>query len=157
MAKNKSILGKLLTVTTAVATIGGVCYVFRDKIKSHPLYEKTKDKLTDAYDSLSYKFPHTDNEDWEEDDFDSVFSNSEKGREYTSITIQSKTDDEETATAEEITDTADQDSSIPIISFDQALNTTSAQQDNVTGYENEGLSDLSEDPDVLTDQDKLDF
>lgn len=52
------------------------------------------------------------------------------------------------------------DDSIPTISF--GSNKTedtdeSAATEEVLGYENEGLSDVYEDPDVLGDQDKLDF
>lgn len=45
------------------------------------------------------------------------------------------------------------DDSIPTINFSN----TFSKPEEVSGYENEGLSDVSEDPDVLEEQDKLDF
>ncbi len=52
------------------------------------------------------------------------------------------------------------DVSIPTISF-AADNTNKvadeAEAEEVLGYENEGLSDVSEDPDVLSDMDRLEF
>ncbi len=47
------------------------------------------------------------------------------------------------------------DAVIPTIDF--GTSTTSDDEPEVLGYENEGLSDVSEDPDVLEEQDKLDF
>ncbi len=53
------------------------------------------------------------------------------------------------------------DDSIPTISFganaSNASAKTQSEDTEVLGYENEGLSDAYEDPDVLEDQDKLDF
>lgn len=64
------------------------------------------------------------------------------------------------------------DDSIPTISFgtnekttpentkgsnDSESSTSDSEDTEVLGYENEGLSDVYEDPDVLEDQDKLDF
>ena len=54
---------------------------------------------------------------------------------------------------------------IPTISFDNPFHSSNiVAQDiskenaaEVTSYENAGLSDVSEDPDVLEEQDKLDF
>lgn len=57
----------------------------------------------------------------------------------------------------------DTDSVIPIIHLstsDTASTSTeesASEEPEVLGYENEGLSDVSEDPDVLEEQDKLDF
>ena len=63
------------------------------------------------------------------------------------------------------------DESIPTISFGTDFSTSSSSEapvfnatddsssesEEVIAYENEGLSDVSEDPDVLEEQDKLDF
>lgn len=48
---------------------------------------------------------------------------------------------------------------IPTISFGTSSDTFKEpeQESSVSGYEYEGLSDVSEDPDVLEEQDKLDF
>lgn len=51
------------------------------------------------------------------------------------------------------------DDSIPTIDFGNNFNISTSPEENnvVSGYENEGLSDVSEDPDVLEEQDKLDY
>lgn len=154
MAKNKSFFNKIVTVTATVAAVGGVCYVFRDKIKNSSLYKLTLDKLSNLYERQGDDFDD-DFEDFSFDDddtFDEVFSEGEKSeREYTSITINAKEEtQEETSkeTAEEATD-----NSIPTIDF----TVKESEEPEVLSYENEGLSDVSEDPDVLEEQDKLDF
>jgi hypothetical protein len=261
MAKKKNSFGKFLAFTTAVAAIGGTCYVFRDKIKACPFYQKSADKLSEIKDSLSDKFCNKEEDDFysfnddEDDDFEDVFAEAEQGREYTSITInpkdttssedsendeatpsefnQTKTEDaqpvveaaeekEETSSSAEpetaeastsvepettekeeasssaepetaekeeasssaeletaetptpLTETKNEDEketpvedSIPTITFGNSFSSThivtedsskeNAAAAQVTGYENEGLSDVSEDPDVLEEQDKLDF
>jgi hypothetical protein len=215
MAKKNNSFGKFLAFTTAVAAIGGTCYIFRDKIKACPFYQKSADKLSELKDSLSDKFCNKENDfdfddiGYEDDpDFEDVFSNAEQGREYTSITINSKeedssshadagkteapedasTDSGEQATSQDEPavsseqetsqdepkaeeepekDKAATDDSIPTITFgsfahSENLSTEDTSKENaataeVTGYENEGLSDVSEDPDVLEEQDKLDF
>ncbi|MCR5701632.1 MAG: hypothetical protein K6G76_05740 [Lachnospiraceae bacterium] len=122
MAKKKSFIGKLIAFTTTVAAIGGVCYVFRDKIKESQAFKTASDKAGDLYGTIKGKM-NRDEEDFFFDDDDDFFEddmdiNDNSSREYTSIpTI---------------------DISVP------------------TAYENEGLSDTSEDPDVLEEQDKLD-
>ena len=197
MAKKKNTFGKLLAFTTTVAAIGGTCYIFRDKIKASPLYQKAADKLSSLKDNISGRFCDDDDfffddEDDFEDDFEDIFADAEPGREYTSITINAKdnnttttntdTDDSNKAVETEVSDTektvnntvATEESPattseevIPIINFNSSLDSANvATEENskknasdaeVSGYENEGLSDVSEDPDVLEDQDKLDF
>lgn len=59
------------------------------------------------------------------------------------------------------------DESIPTITFDSSnqrteeditdINSSQADTEEVAGYEYEGLSDVSEDPEVLEEEDKLDF
>lgn len=75
----------------------------------------------------------------------------------------------EAASQENIWESAEEDfeEAIPTISFGNSYKpvgivTDKVSKENtdaaeVTGYENEGLSDVSEDPDVLEEQDKLDF
>lgn len=156
MAKNKSTLGKLLAFTTTVAAIGGTCYIFRDKIKESSIYKTAVDKCSDLWAKWNNK-DFDDEDDFffddEDENFEDVFSDEEKkNREYTSITINPK---EEEISEEEIPEEIKE-------STDDAIPTISAEvkEENdaeVTGYENEGLSDVSEDPDVLEEQDQLDF
>lgn len=188
MAKKKSFLGKLFAVTTAVAAVSGVCYVFRDEIRASSLYKKLSGKLADL---SADKDPEDEEDDFffddEDADFNSPFSEEAKNsREYTTITFNSNheegadeatTTDDETSVAEADSDAEDRTEdisstdaedtasvpeadettadSIPTISFDTP--SASTEPEEVTAYENEGLSDVSEDPDVLEEQDRLDF
>ncbi len=172
----KGFLGKTLAVVGAVAAIGGVCYVFRDKIKESKLYKDfdVDDKVKKAKSFVNDKLPNSC--DCESDDFEDDFFYDEDEddmpstpvqREYTSITPQTEDDTNEiiddnfqeidTNNDEVNTNDSDTDSttSIPTISFDDLAD--SEEDDSPIGYENEGLSDVSEDPDVLIDQDKLEF
>lgn len=77
---------------------------------------------------------------------------------------ESLEESKEYAASEEITETSQTEESdvtyttdavIPTIDF--GTSKASDDEPEVLGYENEGLSDVSEDPDVLEEQDKLDF
>lgn len=206
MAKKKNTFGKFLAFTTTAAAIGGVCYVFRDKIKESSIYKASVNKLTDIYDKLSDNACNQEEEDFffdeEDEDFEEAFPEEEKGgREYTSITINSKEEEvspeavspddhdqpsenddasssechpvSDTASSTEKTEAASNDDlkeifpeeSIPTITFDSSISEAADAEIpasetaalEITGYENDGLSDVSEDPDVLEEQDKLDF
>lgn len=204
MAKKNHTLGKLFAFTTTVAAIGGVCYVFRDQIKQSSIYKKSTECLSKLFEKVSDKFCQDEDDfsfdDEKEDDaaFDDIFSeDAKKNREYTSITINQKEDENpEDSAAEEEEDSADissdeeetgtdaltdkeeakttaasetepkedikeifSDDSIPTITFGNNLNasTDSEESSMFDAYENEGLSDVSEDPDVLEEQDKLDY
>lgn len=205
MAKKKHTLGKFLALTTTAAAIGGACYVFRDQIKQSTIYKKSTECFSKLFGKVSDKFCQDEDDfffDDEEDDdtaFNDVFSeDAKKNREYTSITINQKeeenaedasSDEEEettadTSTGEESETTADtsadegneatadvsaeaeedikeifSDDSIPTITFGDNLKASGSSEESgkVTAYENEGLSDVSEDPDVLEEQDKLDY
>ena len=180
MAK-KGLLGKLMTAVVAGAAIGGTCYVFRDKIKASKLYEDldVESRLTQLK-SLFKK--DEDNED--EDDFidedEYIFSDADTGstdRTYVSI----DTGHESAGVAE---DEEDDEDTVPTISLEtiEGTDETSTTEDTAspapdetaasdvaetergaasnsdipTGYDMEGLSDVSEDPDVLIEQDMLD-
>lgn len=234
MAKKKGALGKLIACTTAVAAIGGVCYIFRDKIMESQIFQSATDKANDLYDNVKSKINRNDEDDFffdDDDDFfeDSTPSESAGEREYTSISISSQEDEDsdnilsgvsnDESSKDESNDTIDNsntdesavnipnipdvdtfketpsnttddaatrftssdsfnssspdsepeatwssgnaddsidtpdDESIPTINFGNTFEKT----ETVTGYENEGLSDVSEDPDTLEDMDKLDF
>ncbi len=209
MAKKNSFIGNLIALTATVATIGGVCYIFRDKIKESDVYKKSTDKLSNLRNKMCDNC--SDDEDFYfDDDFeDDLFSDdAKKNREYTSITINSKETSESKKVnigetiEDEITETTDEDEDknilstdteitkdntesekdkeqsqsdmkksfaedgIPTISFgnikpsQQSTDNTTSKEDDakeVLGYENEGLSDVYEDPDVLADTDKLDY
>lgn len=100
MAKKNHTLGKLFALTTTAAAIGGVCYVFRDQIKQSSVYKKSTECLSTLFEKVSNKFCQDEDDfsfDDEEDDdtaFDDIFSeDAKKNREYTSITINQKEDE----------------------------------------------------------------
>lgn len=237
MSNKKNSIGKLLAFATTVATIGGICYIFRDKIKENPIFQSSVDKVSKTFSKFTEDKKILEEDDFffddEDDDFDKIFSDNEKqNREYTSISINqkeeqevapitsnnfSKVDDtsEETSTSfekesiEEFTSSFETESisnasvsnqydtqndfnedndiykkeenydikddtmttasnkdfdydndSIPTISLSNISEKESIQSKNepiILGYEYEGLSDVSEDPDVLEETDKLDF
>lgn len=182
MAKNK--LGKFLAFTTGVAAIGGVCYIFRDKIRESDIYKRVTGTIADWLD----KDDDYDDFEFDEDDaFDDtdLFSDSaKKNREYTSITINSSDeadDSTEFDETDEINESNEPEQSVevlqdspadetdnqmesendivvnPSITTDVQIKTDATSDITAEAYENEGLSDVSEDPDVLEEQDKLDF
>ena len=157
MAKSKGTLGKFLAFTTTVIAISGTCYVFRDKIRQSSIYKSISSKLSDLFENFSK------DDNFFEDDFfldneadNEVNSFSESPvteREYTSLTSNSKESD--------TTDTAGSNlnEEKQVIS-DSSFNKNDEQNTSTTeiaGYENAGLSDVSEDPDTLEEQDQLDF
>ena len=157
MAKKKGVFGKLVAFTTAVAAIGGVCYIFRDKIKESSAFKAASDKAADLYDNVKDKMNSDDDFLFDEDDdifddFDVPFDDSQSNnspdseREYT--TISPKASDDTVSS-----DDNDLSEAIPTIDFGNKISSS----ESPSAYENEGLSDTSEDPDVLEDTDKLDF
>ena len=180
----KSFLGKVIAITTTIVIIGGACYIFRDKIKASKIYTKLDipTKFNKAKSFVEDKFASCCKDDADEDDFffdddedDTVtFSTTSdsKSREYISLspegTSKITTVEEESYFEEEIftnspiTEEApvteevevEEVPIIPTISFEEM---TELKTDSPEGYENEGLSDVSEDPDVLADEDALDF
>lgn len=210
MARKNSFIGNLIAVTATVATIGGICYIFRNKIKESDVYKKSADKLSDLRNKMCDNFSNDEDfyfdEDFDDDYEEELFSsNAKKNREYTSIIINAKekTDSAEKQPIDDTIETSANDDSItkenytdaetslendttsdtqfenhaektpenmneifaediiPTISFDNTKSSKKPENTNsseeVTGYENEGLSDVYEDPDVLADADKLDY
>lgn len=183
MGKNK--LGKLLAFATTVTAIGGVCYIFRDKIKESEIFQTVVGKVSGWLDQDGQMDDFTFDD---ENDFDdiTVFSNDAKNnREYTSITITSTTENditednsqedktqEDTPQEKESLENTNNDTASPnetteentsaledIVvnpSFSSVATETTAEE-TTEAYEYEGLSDVSEDPDTLEEQDKLDF
>lgn len=161
----KSSLGKFIAFTTAIAAIGGVCYIFRDKIKESAAFKSASDKAGDIYDSVKNKLNAEDDlffDDWDDEfeDEDTRLSNDnsdEPGREYTTISSMQSEPDDSTDETSFVDSDNDDDISIPTIDLSSSANVNSSEEHIPEAYENEGLSDTSDDPDVLEEQDKLDF
>lgn len=142
MSKNK-----LLKTVVAAAAIGSVCYVFRDKIKASTAYQKldekidvddkvskVNEKVAKVKDSIMEKMPVKDETD----------------RDYFSLDDYAAEPDPEDiaaeeAKAEEDTEPAD------IISED-----TETEASPIL-YENEGLTDTSDDLESIDDTGRMDF
>ena len=162
----KSFIGKSLAVIGAAAAIGGVCYVFRDKIKESKIYNDLDmdEKLSKVKSFVNNNMSCDDYADddffFDEDEDTSDFS-STTNRGYVALNTDAETiteDSNSTPSLEDATEpekaVSDNSGAIPTISFDDM---TELKTDEPEGYEYQGLSDVSEDPDVLEDQDKLDF
>ena len=128
--------GKLFKAAATIAAIGGVCYVFRDKIKNSTVYQSLDmdDKVEKVKNTIKEKMP----------------AKEEPERDYFSL------DD---APVEGTIDQQSENTSD--ISADDAKpketeHSTEEAAESPILYENEGLSDVSEDLDVIEEQDKLD-
>lgn len=139
-----------------------------------------EDKGSREYTSITINAKEDDTSDQEENTADSI--SDENTDSDTETADNSFTAEEPVSPAQDATSTEepaaeptvpaqddasdsgnDTDSVIPIIHLstpDTASASTeesASKEPEVLGYENEGLSDVSEDPDVLEEQDKLDF
>lgn len=87
MAKKNSFIGNLIALTATVATIGGVCYIFRDKIKESDVYKKSADKLSGLRNKMCDNCSNEDDfyfDDDFDDDFEDDFFEDEEG-EYSEL------------------------------------------------------------------------
>lgn len=122
-----------------------------------------EDKGSREYTSITINAKEDDTSDQEENTSDSI--SDENTDSNTETADNSFTAEEPTVSAQDDASESgnDTDSVIPIIHLstpDTASASTkesASKEPEVLGYENEGLSDVSEDPDVLEEQDKLDF
>ena len=167
MSKKKHPIRKLFAFTTTIAAVGGTCYVFRDKIKKNSAFRSASDKLSDLITKKG-KCNEDSPTDGVDDEFNDVFSdsNNEK-REYTSITINSKKevpiptiDITPDKGAQSKAEKEEESATNKTTEDEKSSSKESSKKEDSTDpetYENEGLTDLSEDADALEEQDKLDF
>lgn len=146
MSKKSGTIIKLLAIAAGVAAAGAACYLYKDKIKEFFQKPEIKDKLDTAKSFVTDKVLGNKEDDFFDDaeffDDDEEEAPAEtNSRGYTSITISN----EEPSSAEE-------SSMKPAFSADAA---TDADDEDIP-YENEGLSDVSEDEDVLAEETLLD-
>jgi hypothetical protein len=145
----------LLKTMVVLAAAGGVCYAMKDKIKASKAYQSldVDDKVEKVKNTIKEKMP----------------SKEENDRDYFTLnddTTEDASQDETAAakvpeTAENISDKVnDLLSDIPEIKItreDVDKPADDKQGEPPVIYENDGLSDVSEDIDVLEEQDKLDI
>ena len=134
--------GKLFKAAATIAAIGGVCYVFRDKIKNSTVYQSLDmdDKVEKVKNTIKEKMPAKEEPERDYFSLDDapVEGTIDQQSENTSDLSADDTKPEETEHSTEEATTVTEEIESPIL------------------YENEGLSDVSEDLDVIEEQDKLD-
>ena len=157
--------GKLFKAAATIAAIGGVCYVFRDKIKNSTVYQSLDmdDKVEKVKHTIKEKMPakeETADRDYFslDDAVDNTDTNAEAATVAESVSdVTAKVDDllsdipstsEDTAPEETVAEEA--------ATEDTATEDVAKEEESPILYENEGLSDVSEDLDVIEEQDKLD-
>lgn len=134
--------GKLFKAAATIAAIGGVCYVFRDKIKNSTVYQSLDmdDKVEKVKNTIKEKMPAKEEPERNYFSLDDapVEGTIDQQSENTSDISADNAKPEETEHSTEEAATVTEEIESPIL------------------YENEGLSDVSEDLDVIEEQDKLD-
>ena len=134
--------GKLFKAAATIAAIGGVCYVFRDKIKNSTVYQSLDmdDKVERVKNTIKEKMPAKEEPERNYFSLDDapVEGTIDQQSENTSDISADNAKPEETEHSTEEAATVTEEIESPIL------------------YENEGLSDVSEDLDVIEEQDKLD-
>ena len=134
--------GKLFKAAATIAAIGGVCYVFRDKIKNSTVYQSLDmdDKVEKVKNTIKEKMPAKEEPERNYFSLDDapVEGTIDQQSENTSDISADNAKPEETEHSTEEAATVTEEIESPIL------------------YENEGLSDVSEDRDVIEEQDKLD-
>ena len=134
--------GKLFKAAATIAAIGGVCYVFRDKIKNSTVYQSLDmdDKVEKVKNTIKEKMPAKEEPERNYFSLDDapVEGTIDQHAENTSDISADNAKPEETEHSTEEAATVTEEIESPIL------------------YENEGLSDVSEDLDVIEEQDKLD-
>lgn len=158
--------GKLFKAAATIAAIGGVCYVFRDKIKNSTVYQSLDmdDKVEKVKHTIKEKMPakeETADRDYFslDDAVDNTDTNAEAATVAESVSdVTAKVDDllsdipstsEDTAPEETVAEEA--------ATEDTSTEDVAREEESPILYENEGLSDVSEDLDVIEEQDKLDL
>ena len=134
--------GKLFKAAATIAAIGGVCYVFRDKIKNSTVYQSLDmdDKVEKVKNTIKEKMP----------------AKEEPERNYFSLDdapVEGTIDQQSENTSDISADNAKPEETEH--STEEAASVTEEIESPIL-YENEGLSDVSEDLDVIEEQDKLD-
>lgn len=110
------LIKNLVKISVAAATVGGLCYAFKDKIKESKPYQDydVDTKLNKVKTTIKEKMPKVfDNEeDYVEDDEiffeDEEFSPENSSRDYVSINLD-QTSDTETAADETKDDASDEE------------------------------------------------
>lgn len=164
-------MGKLFKALVAAAAVGSVCYVFKDKIKATKAYQTlgVDEKVEKVKTTIKDKMPIKD--DTERDyftlnDADQATDDAEEAVDASEEAVTEAAAEVEEAAAE-VEDAVKEASapSVTAVNDETSASDVSAMVDNLLsdipemsiGSEDMGLSDVSEDVDVLAEQDKLDI
>ncbi len=160
MSKKGGTIVKIVAVVAGIAAVGTACYVYKDKIVEFFQKLKLKEKVDSVKSFVDENVLGKKDDDYfddadffDDDDSDAVADPETGNRGYTSITIT--TDDSEEEPAEEADDEPVKAESEDAPQSTEAAEASDAETD-VEEYENEGLSDTSEDEDALADEAALD-
>lgn len=164
MSKKKSGIKSAFKLFAVVASVGGVLYVFKDKIKESKILDNTEDnplnKLKEKVcNTINNKDKFYDDEDdsvkESDEDFVDAFDEAHtKDREYVSINITSK---QETESSDVSSDKTDSNKNNPLEDTSTKNSGSLDSYDTpVEKYENQGLSDYKQDSEDLEDLSKLD-
>lgn len=153
--------GKLFKAAATIAAIGGVCYVFRDKIKNSTVYQSLDmdDKVEKVKHTIKEKMPakeETADRDYFslDDAVDNTDTNAEAATVAESVSdVTAKVDD----LLSDIPSTSEDAAPEETVAKEAATEDVAKEEESPILYENEGLSDVSEDLDVIEEQDKLDL
>ncbi len=153
--------GKLFKAAATIAAIGGVCYVFRDKIKNSTVYQSLDmdDKVEKVKHTIKEKMPakeETADRDYFslDDAVDNTDTNAEAATVAESVSdVTAKVDD----LLSDIPSTSEDAAPEETVAEEAATEDVAKEEESPILYENEGLSDVSEDLDVIEEQDKLDL
>ncbi len=168
-------MGKLFKAVVAAAAIGSVCYVFKDKIKATKAYQTlgVDEKVEKVKTTIKDKMPIKD--EAERDYFTLSDDDQTNNDNQTNDDNQSNDDNQpnDDISEEAVTETATMDDdateeasapTVTVVNDETSASDVSAIVDDLLsdipeisiGSEDMGLSDVSEDFDVLAEQDKLD-
>lgn len=160
MSKKGGTIVKIVAVVAGIAAVGTACYVYKDKIVEFFQKLKLKEKVDSVKSFVDENVLGKKDDDYfddadffDDDDSDAVADPETGNRGYTSITIT--TDDSEEEPAEEVAGEPAKAESEDAPQSAEATEAADAETD-VEEYENEGLSDTSEDEDALADEAALD-
>lgn len=160
MSKKGGTIVKIVAVVAGIAAVGTACYVYKDKIVEFFQKLKLKEKVDSVKSFVDENVLCKKDDDYfddadffDDDDSDAVADRETGNRGYTSITIT--TDDSEEEPAKEAADEPVKAESEDAPQSTEAAKAADAETD-VEEYENEGLSDTSEDEDALADEAALD-
>lgn len=163
MSKKGGTIVKIVAVVAGIAAVGTACYVYKDKIVEFFQKLKLKEKVDSVKSFVDENVLGKKDDDYfddadffDDDDSDAVADSETGNRGYTSITITTDDSREEPASEETAAEPAESKSEEAPQSAEPTEAADADTDTDVEEYENEGLSDTSEDEDALADEAALD-